>query len=432
MADKCEQIRTEIGILESLIDSIDDQLENTRDPKIGGELRRQRKLFFSALQQRKTDLESCTAEPETPPLQDPRIFGSEVTQGLSGYELVAGKDTLARVFVGRRPDLVLSVVDTSDSSQYDAARAMHFDLPPFDRAPFFGSRLDFAALRITGPNGLDIEVAGDLGDGLFSNFTKRFSEDDNVNFYIEGRQLPAAGQYSFDARFYRNGQLVGTHALGRHRFFPTKDLRLLIVVDTWPMPTAAWNTLFESLNYVHRNFPVRAGIGPLDGDQTAGLRYLIDPVPFDPDFPGWMPVRQRLDAFNAQQQSNGKSDRAEHILTVRVQQDFEGPLGGVGESGPGGRVSGVTLNVNPPADDVFATLICQEIGHNFLGSAHTPDPSIAEPAAFNLLDREAIGSPRSIMFGSYTGNRNTDSLFLPADWNKIRAGLMDKNATGTG
>jgi hypothetical protein len=44
-----------------------------------------------------------------PPLSDPKVFVSESTQGLPEYELVAGKDTLARVFVGAKQPVVLPV-----------------------------------------------------------------------------------------------------------------------------------------------------------------------------------------------------------------------------------------------------------------------------------------------------------------------------------
>ena len=269
-----------------------------------------------------------------------------------------------------------------------------------------------------------------MGDGKFDQFSKSYSEKDNANFYIDGSQFPVSGNYRFDVQFFRKGLLVGTHKLDDRSFHKTKDLRVLIVVNTWPMPVEAWNTLFDSLQYVQRNFPIRSKIGPLDGDQTVGLRYKIIPKPFDTGFPEWIPLRAALDEFNTSQEQDGKPDRADHVVAVRIQQDFEAPLGGVGEAGPGGRVSGVILNVNPPADDVFATLICQEIGHNFLGGVHTPSPDIDDVAAFNLKDRKAINSPRSVMFGFYTDNRNTDSFFIPADWKNIRLGLLDKDSTG--
>ena len=48
--------------------------------------------------QKEGDLEAV-AKVDDPPLTDPHIHGWEATQGLVEYELVAGKDTLVRIFV---------------------------------------------------------------------------------------------------------------------------------------------------------------------------------------------------------------------------------------------------------------------------------------------------------------------------------------------
>jgi hypothetical protein len=120
-------------------------------------------------------------------------------------------------------------------------------------------------------------------------------------------------------------------------------------------------------------------------------------------------------------------------MTVRVQQPGEAALGGSAEQGPGATVSGVVLNVLPPGDRVFATLISQEIGHNF-GLVHTPEgeEQIQDPSAFDRLGRRSIQQPRSIMFGYYRDTPSEDGLFLHADWNTIREGLMASESTGNG
>lgn len=427
MRDNYQQIRAEIKLLESEISCIDDKLKIPTSRFIENNLRIERERIHLFLQQHKDSLAESVVANEEPRLTYPAVLGSEVTQGLSDYELVAGKDTLARVYLGNRQLLEnpISFSTMSGDGKSDAPKAMHFDLPSLDMNKYFGPPLDFAALTINGPNGLEIEIPGELGDGKFSNYWKSYSETDNVNFYIDGSQLPKSGRYTFTARFYRSGQLVGTHELGQHQFHPTKDLRVLIVVNTWPMTAAAWSALFTALQYIQAKFPIRAGIGPLDGNQTAGLRYLIDPRPFDSGWPEWIPARARLETFNADQAARGKPDRADFLLIVRTQQDFEGLLGGTG----GGHIAGVVLNVNPPYDDVFATLISQEIGHTFINE-HTPDPEISAVNAFNMKDRTAIANPVSIMYGTYSDSKNTDSLFLPADWRKIRLGLMEGNSTG--
>jgi hypothetical protein len=85
------------------------------------------------------------------------------------------------------------------------------------------------------------------------------------------------------------------------------------------MPAAVWNTLSEALKHVHRAFPVRAGTGPLNGGLVCGLRYAIDPNPFDPGFPGWGPLRQRFAEFNAAQQAQDSARAARsYVIGQRV------------------------------------------------------------------------------------------------------------------
>lgn len=322
------------------------------------------------------------------------IFGSEINQGIPDYEAVAGKDTLVRLFVGAR----------------------NASTP---------ARLDFASLKVTGPDGSEFTIAGQMSTGEFSNISQSYDETDNVNFYIPGNLLSRVGSYQFKTIFYRDGSSVLNRSLGKKTFNATKDLRLLIVVDTWPMPVNAWNTLTKTLKYVSRNFPIRSGIGPMDGDRTLGLRFAIDPVPLDPDWPEWGPVRKKLTAFNNNQATNGRPDRADKIITVRTQQPSEPPLGGVGEMP--GNVSGVTLNLYPPGDSYFASVVCQEIGHN-LGLAHSQNATITAGPAFDLLNRKSRPSPRSIMFNPVVDSDYT--FFRPDDWKAIREGLVRLNSTG--
>jgi len=418
MAD-CDSIARDVSRLRQRILSLKEDAAKAAEPE-------ERRLALTALSiassqlaVRERDLEACRSSENT--LRDPRVFGFEVNQGLPDYELVAGKDTLFRVFLGVPPE-----VFKLDAPQLAAATAQVIINEPL----FWTSTLDYASLSVTGPDGVTFEVAGDLGDGEIANFSQSYDEHANANFYVDGASLDKPGAYEAAARFYREGSLVGRVGLGRHTFRATKDLRLLIVVDTWPMPVAAWNTLFGALEHVQRAFPVRAGVGPLNGGLRHGVRYEIDPNPFDPGFPGWGPLRQRFTEFNADQQAQGHPDRVEHILSVRVQQPGEPPRGGAGNAGPGAAVAGVVLNLHPPGRRTFATLISQELGHNFLGSAHTPEPEILTAAAFDLVGRRSIHHPQSIMYGYYSGTVSEDGLFLPNDWSTIRHGLLATMSTG--
>lgn len=343
-----------------------------------------------------------------------------ITQGLPEYELVAGKDTLARVFVGAKQPVVLAVTAKDvNVKNLCLPKSLHFDVPPYASA-----RLDYATLHVSGPGRLDFEVPGQMS-GLFTNFPKSLSEEDNVNFYIDGDLLSRVGSYDFVARFYRDGNLVGTNDLGTHQFQDTKDLRLMITVDTFPMPVEAWSTLFRALEFLQRNLPVRSGVAPMDSDLSAGLRFYVDPVPFDPDWPAWGPVAGRFVEFNQQQSANGKPDRADKVMTIRTQQTGEGLLGGTAQMP--GNISGVVLNVNPPGNSYFATIVSQEIGHNF-NLGHSQNSLIPAATAFDLLNKKSLSTALNIMFNPVSSNEFC--LFSAEDWSTVRRGLMQLNSTG--
>jgi len=418
MSDQCEHIRDQIRALELQVDSLQEELKTA-----AGALKQALifliKQTLAEIVEKDAELKACEAV-EHPPLSDPKVFGSEITQGLPEYELVAGKDTLARVFVGAKQPVVLAVTAKDvNVKKLSLSKGLHFDVPPYA-----SSRLDYSTLHVSGPGGLDFEVPGQMS-GLFTNFSKSLSEEDNVNFYIGGDLLSRVGSYDFVARFYRDGNLVGTNDLGTHRFQDTKDLRLLITVDTFPMPVEAWSTLFRALEFLHRNLPVRSGVAPMDSDLSAGLRFYVDPVPFDPDWPAWGPVAERFAEFNQQQSANGKSDRADKVMTIRTQQMGEGLLGGTAQMP--GNISGVVLNVNPPGDSYFATIVSQEIGHNF-NLGHSQNSLIPAASAFDLLNKKSLSAALNIMFNP-VGSKEF-CLLSAKDWSTVRQGLLQLNSTG--
>jgi hypothetical protein len=418
MSDQCEHIRDQIRALEQRVDSLQEDLKTA-----AGALKQHLifliKLTQAEVAEKEGELKECEAVAE-PPLSGAKVFGFEITQGLPEYELVAGKDVLARVFVGAKQPVVLPLAANDFSGKkLSLPKGLHFDVPVYGSA-----RLDFATLRVSGPGGLSFEVPGQMS-GLFTNISKSLSEEDNVNFYISGDLLSRVGSYRFVARFYRDGTLVGTKDLGTHRFNDTKDLRLLITVDTFPMPVEAWSTVFRALEFLQRNLPVRSGIAPMDSDLSAGLRFYVDPVPFDPDWPAWGPVAERLTEFNQQQSANGKPDIADKVMTVRTQQTNEIPLGGTANMP--GNISGVVLNVNPPGGSYFATIVSQEIGHNF-NLGHAQDSLIPAASTFDLLNRKSLPVAQNIMFNPVGSNEFC--LFSPQDWSTVRQGLLQLNSTG--
>jgi hypothetical protein len=78
------------------------------------------------------------------------VLGYEINQGLPGYELVTGKDTLVRVFVG-------AISSTQPAT------------------------LGFASLRVQGPQSIDYQIEGVLSSGSFTR----------LSFFCLGAREPA-------------------------------------------------------------------------------------------------------------------------------------------------------------------------------------------------------------------------------------------------
>lgn len=435
MSMQCQPIHDEVTVFEGLLRDINEEIRNTSNPREKSFLIRQRQSIIQGLQRKRKELTDCKAEESAPP-NEPRgfvVLGEEVNQGLPNYQLVAGKDTLVRVFLGVKPPRVMPLTNMFDVEELSKPlfkaqpelMKQHLDLPSNT------AKLDFADLLVTKPTGDTFVVAGDIGDGTFTNISKSYSEEDNANFYIGGQSLGMSGRYEFTARFYRNGIIIAERSLGKHVFQPTKDLRILIVVEVWPFPMDKISTLTNALEDLSRIFPIRAGVSELDGNLSAGLRYRYEPQPIDFDWPDRTPVVERLDRFNREQAAAGRPDRAEHALTIRTQQPGEMTLGGNAQSGPDGRIGGVVLNINPAHDGVFGTLISHEIGHNFIsGDGHVQNLSIREPSAFDVQNRKTVSAPKALMFGTYSETPNGSGFLLPEEWQTIRAGLFARPRTG--
>jgi hypothetical protein len=413
-----EQLREEIRDLDGRIDAAQADLESATGSE-AEDLTATILRLGSVKALKEGDLKLFDGVDE-PPLTDPRVLGWEATQGLVEYELVAGKDTLVRVFVSLREIVALP------------AAAEDFDLPSsfhFEGAEEFVSRLDYASLEVSAPNGSRFRVPATMS-GKFGS--PSMSEEDNVNFYIAGDQLSRTGTYEFVARFYRDGELVGTTPLGTREFLATGDFRLLIKVNTWPMSDAGWDTVLRALDFLQRNLPVRAGVAPMDSDVSAGLRYFIDPRPYDPGFsqdPQWANAKLALAVFNLTQNPFGSGDRAHMVMNVREQQPNQDFKPGAAEGPPGiGKVLGVQLRTDPPGDDFFAAVVSQEIGHNLIPiKPHTLDPIIPTASGFDLLNRRTLPVVRTVMFNPINWNLNENSMFEPDHWSKMRNNLIDLN-----
>jgi hypothetical protein len=424
------RVRNEIRELEKKIDAARSQVESgtgvaesTAEDLTGHILR-----LEGEKAQKEADLKALAAI-DAPLLRDPQVHGWEATQGLVEYELVAGKDTLVRVFVGAR-----AIALPADGAGFALPSSFHFT-----GADELVSRLDYASLEVKAPNGSRFRVPATMS-GRFGLPGR--SEEDNVNFYIAGDQLTRTGTYEFVARFYREGQLVGTNPLGTREFLETGDFRLLVKVNTFPMSDAGWDTLLMALQYLHRNLPVRAGVAPMDSDVSAGLRYYIDPRPYEPGFwekPKWGNAKLALAVFNFTQHPFGhpfgNGDSAHMLMNVREQQpgqDYQ-PGSSEGPAADGGpsQICGVQIRTDPPGDGHFASVVGQEIGHNLIPlGGHTLDPVIQTSSAFDLLNRRAVPEARTVMFTTVAGDAfaNDISFYEPQHWSSMRKNLIALNS----
>lgn len=410
MPGQCDSIRQHIADLETELLDLQASLQTATPSEKPDIVRRIREIQQRELPTQRAALEECLAQPPQPGviggfivlthIPGLQIIGWEFNQGLPDYDLVAGKDTLVRVFMAAAP------------------------IPPggFGVLP----TLEFASLRVDGPEGIHLEVPAQMPP-IFSNVNKEYSEDKNINFYLAGRDIPMAGTYSLKARFFRAGLLVGEQVLGQAVFSPAKALRLLIVVENFVMSDEAWDALAEALLLLGRNFPISSGVGPIHGAQSNGLRYRIEPETLQLGFTGPLltlgPLTEKLNQFNSAQAVSGLPDRADKIMTIRARQP--------GEGGVGGNARDPLASVVYMAGGSLPSLVCQEIGHLFgasvLGlpdSAHTPNSFINDPSAFDLLNRRSIPSARTFM-QSRIGNFGANSLFETADWNFVRRKIVE-------
>jgi hypothetical protein len=203
----------------------------------------------------------------------PQIFGTEITQGLPGYELIAGKSTLVRVFVG-----------TTD--------------------PATPTRIDRALLEVRRPDNTYFTVPAEIPNPLFSNTTQQFSENTNINFYVSGNLLPA-GVYAFTVHLYNGATSVATVNFDNrfYTFVQTPDLSLMIVLPDiirYQRSLSDFVMLFDYLDDMARLFPVRDGWG-LRGDSKGiqvSLRF-FEPIcdgSFPPTFPNCGPTQDEMDS----------------------------------------------------------------------------------------------------------------------------------------
>src|SRR5439155_14078369 len=175
----------------------------------------------------------------------------EVNQGLPDtmYPLVAGKETLVRLYLG-----------SSVASGFAA--------------------VDLGMLTIIGPNGTSVRFA-DIPKRTFNNPVRTFSEKANANFYLDGSEVPLSGGYTFIVDLFSFGADV-YHAQLTANFQPTRDLRFVVVnwSDGKPVtPTIqVWDELASeqrAIATLARVYPVRRGVGFQANCTNCGVQFTL-------------------------------------------------------------------------------------------------------------------------------------------------------------
>jgi hypothetical protein len=176
------------------------------------------------------------------------ILGTEVNQGLPDYPLAAGKTTLIRVY-------------TASTISGEPVRVTSAQLEV--TANVGGITRTFAKQAV-------------ISTPIFSNDTKQFGENQNVNFYLLGNEIPA-GTYTFVARLMDQDRLLQIVSFDQNFVFSrTDDLRILLVLPDlflYERPLAEVATLWDYLDDLARILPVRDNWGLL-GD-AAGLQIAL-------------------------------------------------------------------------------------------------------------------------------------------------------------
>ena len=164
MPDACQLIRDEILKLQATIAQLQDQLDPSPPQRKNLLLERIRRLK-QLLTHTRQELDACEAGAVLPKTWA-RIYGSEINQGLRTYKLIAGKDTLVRVFIGASIIAQAPAIDPSlrkllpKGDRARRGRGSRNPLTPGEiLTPSFAIRpaaIDSAILHVNGPMGFGI------------------------------------------------------------------------------------------------------------------------------------------------------------------------------------------------------------------------------------------------------------------------------------
>ncbi len=358
----------------------------------------------------------------------------EVNQGLPSemYPLVAGKQTLVRVYTG--------------TSLRDAPVTV-----------------DSGSLIVSGPGG-GFLVPAVIRPRAFNNTLRAFSEQFNVHFFLSGAEIPTSGAYTFRVDLRVGGVSVYSATVTR-TVERTKDMRILSVIAGSNPTRSELISLQRTMATLGRVYPLRRGVGPLDTDRSVGLRFATQagfltiparfsggspPGPQVLDNPGFGFVTDRLE--DSRVAANGAvtagRDRFDVTVGFVPWRLNPGPGGILGRGWLGvfgitrGNINGLGIN---PFEGVDATgaVAVQELAHNIgrvgLLDAHVHHEFVLdslgaspETRGFNVQTGVALPQSHAAMEGSCCGTQTNDNtLFEPDDFGGIVGAVRGFDSTGT-
>ena len=359
------------------------------------------------------------------------------TSGTVFYDLVAGKDTLARAqlyTVGATRTIAaascqfqqITQRNTSDAYVPVSGRPLRVQAAAFNPSP---------TLNIA-PNSV-------------------FSGGPTIDCWIPGTQLAEAGDYRFELRVQVTGASDQTIPLGTRRFLPTADLRVYLHrwVNTNSSGSRTWG---EDINRnipiamleANRMYPVRTGTGLLNetgqaSSQSTGLRYLVNPTV------GVCPLTDTLAECDARSRNDSNRAMLDHNARLlrldradgqhRDRLDWGSVLEALNATGGGQscwgnhRVAGSGFDAN--IHGAAASVVAHEIAHcmgqvssgspNSNGGMHSrigDIPLYRNGAMANTRLREYSPTVLSLMFPAVGSTDNTFSQGW--EWNELRNTLL--------
>jgi hypothetical protein len=321
-----------------------------------------------------------------------------VTQGLTGAVLIAGKQILFRLYPPGGADLA-SVKRVTYHIRSDSGQV--------------------AMITLSGSMLIRESAAGGPSIGVL----------------LPGTEFPISGHYTIEFTASTAGGASTVFHSGPIdlRFLPSKDIRFHVGLVTHPTFFNADQTWYADLEKSFRRLnsmmPVRDGVGALNSDRWSGVRYKVT------ECNGWVNFADC--AFGGTRAINvDPGDKIDVTIPYRPGlYDTDPP----GDPGPGGN----SRRPDPPYSDLrraacvsgnwlgtemTAACFAQEIGHNFgleppasphfqdtADPGHSKDPKINDPLNFDFVNR-VTRVDRADRFLGDTLNNLAGGAFQGIDW----------------